>query len=715
MADIPNNRWSTGEPYRVSYPVVRPPLWEQPTAANTAATTNQNSQPQNTAEAISQAIPPLDPAARNRATRSPMEIRLRRDYESSIGESQPVSSADIRPSTPQSIRTEQTNLYRGDGQIGKREAVQALLNDFNTLRIGVGMARGRGNMSASMAALRVLVEKAPDKNYQVVYEKGAENSLAAILGAKNLDTKKNRQYVQLHGKKILFVREGCLTAKDKPAGPILGFVGANDAPDQHARRWLSTLGNETAGKVRAVGVGQPFAWDYGGPQCVLFPGEKVKYLDGIEKGYPLYVPELDGAGIKELLKQMPVDTQSRINKKASIAEMFDLVMKGEIDVLPIYGLHHPKMKWKGRDEDLITNICGGIKNAHKHGLEQKPVVLVVIGDRKNITKFDTKKNESRYKPDAVYDAWETGVYKKIRAHKDSEKILLLYAGNLKQEIFEQVFLKGTFPAVVEGANSADLCQKLPGKTYLHMSLDGTNFPSIDDTAEDETAIRRGKDRVTALSVALEANKREDRHDVRRNFGRVLFDSRNPDSSVRKYFNQVNQEASQRDQVVDVLYPIAQKLGFAPMEEEPRTMLMTTESSKREMQYELWSDGDLYCQKPGEDEKKKVNFKIMKPTDPKQETFSQDHWESFVDLRVTKITLDPERNPLLQMIGPRKEEYEFLYSEQERTLTLTTKNNNKLERPRIYNLKSEAEEKPQSPTTPSSPSVRKKDKRRSFWF
>lgn len=64
----------------------------------------------------------------------------------------------------------------------KKDAVRLLLHDVRTIRVGVECAQGRGSVSASMAALNELMRQARGgTRFQVVFERGAENGLAAVV------------------------------------------------------------------------------------------------------------------------------------------------------------------------------------------------------------------------------------------------------------------------------------------------------------------------------------------------------------------------------------------------------------------------------------------------------------------------------------------------------------------------------------------------------
>jgi hypothetical protein len=565
----------------------------------------------------------------------------------------------------------------------KKDVVNDLLKQLVTVRVGVEVAAGRGSVSASIAALKELIHQAKDwTEFQVIYEHGAQEGLKAVLGA-GFNPSAARQSLTVDGRQIKFIKAGHLDASDQPArvGKTIGFVGANDAPDHPASRWSRILGNRQAGEVAAVGVAQPYGWAYGGPQSIVTTS-KVRYLpelNGKAKGFRIRVPAWQPLDIANVLGQ------SNLTEHRVLASVFEELGRGNIDMMPIYGLHHPSMK-KGahQEDDFVRNIYGGIQAAHRNGLPKKAVVLVVVGDYAGgeIRGFDRRSN-THYDPHTVRYADDASTPARMRKLRPGQ-MMLLYAGKVQQDYFQQLFRLSTLPPCVEGANAANLCQNLPGKPYLHMDMGGTVFPEV---SSDDLTIRSGRDFATKVSKALERNSAGARS-IHRDIGDFIFSSMVPESNVRQYFARVNKEVTDNNQVVDILYHIAEEIGVGPEQGKSASTLKQRETSAvSNVSYELWTDGSLYQRKNRNGPPLVFSMSDLKARQAGQHNFGLDHREQPGDLfftgiaftarsRFDRLLLKPARayNLVLHATGAvTQNKYVFQYDESTATVMLTNKN------------------------------------------
>jgi hypothetical protein len=570
----------------------------------------------------------------------------------------------------------------------KQKSVARLLHHVHTIRLGIEWGGFRGSVSASMAALRELMHQTKDENvrFQVVCEKGTEEALAALLP--NFDPSKPRQEINFNGKRMLFVREGNLGPQDRPSGLTIGFVGASHA-SVHPRQWLSIFGTSQAGGVSAMGMGQPYG--YGGPQSILLADGRVKYLKGVRKGYPLRIPEYDPKALRTAIEKS-VARDPRINdggrERLTLARIFGELHYGTIDMMPIYGLHHLKTAGTQSD-DLIRNICGGIHHAQHGGMPRKPVVLAVIGNHATeLEVFDPNQWVSSDNPNHILFGNNAGTPDLLKnlAIAGGSDICLVYVGAVQVALFEQLFRLSTLPPIVEGANSANICQSLADKPYLHMDLSGTDFPPPLQPDLGHQSARN-------LSLGLMRNDFDSRHDVRGNYGRFILDSRDSESSVRRYFKAVHQDVESGNQVIDVLYPIAQELKFGPPEPPERTVRQQIETSpKTGIHYERHSDGKVFYRAPGYSGTRELVLSNLRPVGKEQKGFAKDHLVQPSDLQITKIVVPrprfkqmfrPKENIQLEMLDPREARYVFEYDEFKELLILIGKNGWLLHQPQSY--------------------------------
>ncbi|MEA3117767.1 MAG: large repetitive protein [Paraburkholderia sp.] len=562
----------------------------------------------------------------------------------------------------------------------KREAVRDLLKQTHTLRMGVECARGRGSVAAFMYALKEILyqaRQAPGSrgpNIQVVYQNGAEHNLQPVLGP-SFNPQLPRQRILIEGTSVLFVKEGHLQAKDKGSGLTLGYVAANDGPDHHAHRWLDVLSSDDAGEVFAVGVGQPYDWAYGGGQCVLFRSNNdqfQKHLKGIPDGYPIRIPEISAADLSKELQFDPDGRAASSPERLALAHVFWKLHRAKADVMPIYGLHHPNMKKEvGREDELIRNLCGGIREAQRNGLQSKPTILVVIGDySQELRHFGENPVSSRHNPNQVVYAGDRDSAKNVSQIKDGQ-IFLLYAGKVEQRYFQQLFRLSTLPPVIEGANSANMCQNIEGKAYLHMSMDGTKFL---DTSSERTGMRQARD----LSSQLQNNDFRTRDVLRQNLGKFIIDSKTPNSNVSRYFGEVHNKSTEKNQIVEVLSHIVELRELGAEIKKP-TWKWSKKSSSN-IDYELWSDGKLFYKKPN-GERMRFFLDGLSSLDETGFLFAHTHFVPPKDLFITDVTFAKKTflsrskpsNPVIRMTAPNGNSFDFELDEFNDTLTLVKKN------------------------------------------
>lgn len=594
----------------------------------------------------------------------------------------------LQPPVANSARTE--SWVEVDPASVKKDAVKMLLGQVGMIRVGVEVARGRGSVSASMAALKELKRQAADRTvFQVVHERGAESGLSAVVDG--FDSTKARQYCWFEGQHILFVKEGNLTREDMPtSGKILGFVGANDGPDHHASRWMEKLGSRLAGDVVAVGIGQPYDWKYGGAQSIAYRLDDVSYIHyqpGTVKGYPIHVPRWTADGIRKVINQEAVGSPTR-TQQMTLARVFAELSYGNIEMMPLYGLHHPVMKkTTGREDDLLRDLCGGIKLARQNGLGNKPVVLAVIGNYMDeLRRLGQDGVSSQWNPNKVAFADQADADRNIK-YLDKGDIMVLYLGPVPQRYFDQLFRLSTLPPIVEGANAANLCQNLPDKPYLHMNMGGTDFPVT-------SAKGGGRQAARSLSRLLESNDGTRRTQTREEFSRFILNGRQRDSDVSKYFRQVNGDTSRMNQVTELLYPIAEALHIGPSIPKPSAMQIE-KSPDTNIAYERWSDGKVYYSRPGSVNKNELSLDTMAPYHQGQKSFAREHWDDPVDLKIANIKFD-RRNALVLLSSRSKRglpllrtqttannnSYLFSFDESRGLLTLVEKNGEKVA-PQVY--------------------------------
>lgn len=591
--------------------------------------------------------------------------------------------------------------------------VSNFIGKFDMIRLGVEAAGGRGSVSSSMEMLKTLISMTPaDIPIQVIYEKphtkktsssttrtdDPGEKLEQLLGKHKFSNKYARQSVNFHGREIKFIHEGYLDDRDDPQGRILGMVGANDAPDHHVSRWGGILGSEDAGTPSIICTGQPKDFPYAGPPSVYIPAAPMKpgmnprYLRDIPTGYPSHTPELDNGELRDLLAQLPDKTAADRNRASTLGHIFQLLHDDKIDVIPVYGLHHPKMKQFNRDEDLITSICGGVQLARNHKtdpIEKKPTVIALIGAKKDIDDYEhssflkaffgSSSKKEIYNPDAICSASSSATAGNLKKLRKNE-IMLLNVGILDETMFSQLTIRANHPPFFEGANSTDKYQKFSkdSTVYVQMLAAGTKLPNAEEYVSDQGQISVGRDHSVKLSETLTqpVKSAADYATIRKGISKVLRENRDPASATRQYFGRVSEKAREENQVIDLIYKASSHLRTMKEGEPDPVRVGDKVVSKLGITYSLWSDGDIAYELPrdsDEDPLHVLDRDILTST----REFSRNHWEDYRDLRVVAISERENGKPLFTMVGPSSETYHFSFDESKQQLTLIQKNQKKM--------------------------------------
>lgn len=172
--------------------------------------------------------------------------------------------------------------------------------------------------------------------------------------------------------------------------------------------------------------------------------------------------------------------------------------------------------------------------------------------------------------------------------------------------------------------------------------------------------------------------------------------------MREYFDQVNDDTRHMNQVVEVLYRVAEVLHFGPPIQAP-AISQKARSPGSGIEYQRWSDGKVYYSLPGEKKKYELVLGGMTPHAANQKAFRQDHWVDPRDLRIDNMIFDNRNlmmlrrarrsNPVVEARDIRNgETYQFNFDEQNGLLILVGKNKRRLEAPLVYLRRNEDDER-----------------------
>lgn len=298
-------------------------------------------------------------------------------------------------------------------------------------------------------------------------------------------------------------------------------------------------------------------------------------MEDIGSGYIINTPVLNNQEFENIVKNEM--TSSTETKQKIVSEVLRMSNIGEIDMMPIYGLHHPSAEYDS--VIILKHMIDSIKEAQKTGMEKKPVVMcVTICDQKLKQKLSGVENVS------YVDADSKDAQEKIRLLQPGE-ILILKTGSLPRKVFHQLFRVATLPALLEGANLTNLMQMLK-KPYLSVHRGYTDFPdqftslimrgiywiedvdkicnnNFPDQVPENFKLKRIDRGGVMAGVASELIKEYDQKNkinYIKFIAKFIKQSKEPTSLVSMYFTQIGQNARRpyENQLINGLYELQKR-------------------------------------------------------------------------------------------------------------------------------------------------------------
>ncbi|WP_232344810.1 actin cross-linking domain-containing toxin [Actinoplanes awajinensis] len=271
----------------------------------------------------------------------------------------------------------------------------------------------------------------------------------------------------------------------------LVLIGAADTLDEDGgENLLDYLGAD-----QAI-VFKPYAWQ--STHRLAFsrtgPGEDVTTVDLDEVISPdaiftTDVPAPEPATVEATI-HAALDPSPRAAGLVTIAQA---ALADEIDVMPVYGLHR-------LDDELRPSAGQTLAHGVHEAALGRPAVILEISD----SRVD-------YAPATDNPPWLTTVDLNAGEQVDltglgAGDVVVVRTGNLPQDVFRTVYQLGSLPAVLEGANTANLVQ-LINRPYFSprptTSTEATRFPRSDDPAADAAAISTLGDVTTAIQAGTD--------------------------------------------------------------------------------------------------------------------------------------------------------------------------------------------------------------------
>ena len=240
-----------------------------------------------------------------------------------------------------------------------------------------------------------------------------------------------------------------LDGSPETAGAFLDQAGANHAIVLKPYGW----GNSTRYIYSRTGPGAP-------PEVRNLEEETTQGGAppiGDDAVFRFPVPRLPHHDLNTMIDQRLPPAQAN-----GLRPIIDAVETGNADLMPVYGLHRldPQVQPTAMD-----TLAGGV---HEAG-GGRPSILFEFGDTR-----------SDFVPPYERD-WLThaGLTDPDLAHTIAglgpDDVLVVHGGNLPQDVFQQIYQRGSLPGVLEGANTSNLAQ-LTGRPFFSPRTEDTAYP-----------------------------------------------------------------------------------------------------------------------------------------------------------------------------------------------------------------------------------------------
>ncbi|MEU1268597.1 hypothetical protein [Streptomyces sp. NPDC005799] len=286
--------------------------------------------------------------------------------------------------------------------------------------------------------------------------------------------------------------------RENPGHPV--FVAAIDTLSDDPGTALDFL--NFTGADRAV-ILKPYAWGEG--RRMLYtrdPDGTATVTDLQDKngisGSALFhyaIPHLTGPALEELINAQAASPEHA----ADLIAITRAVHDGRADLMPVYGAHalHPSER-----ATVLPVLAEGL---HAAALPT-PVVILAVGDA-GVAYAPRHEAEWLHH----HELGDPGLPRAL-AEAGPGDVLVVMAGGLKTELFQQAYQLGTLPALTEGANTTAALQ-LQGRPYFSTRTAWTPYDLIAGTAQDQAAVATLTEVTEALSQMSEWGQEISEHPI----------------------------------------------------------------------------------------------------------------------------------------------------------------------------------------------------------
>ncbi|MFD3944797.1 hypothetical protein [Streptomyces sp. NPDC058579] len=407
-------------------------------------------------------------------------------------------------------------------EIAQRARVSSYLKDVPGVTVVVDDAANYGHQAAATMLIASLDELGYEGPIRVIAEPAVRDRLKLLVPAESWDRitwvfdsfepgRENPVKRERSDHLVLLAASDRIDPDGTTPGEFLDFAGADQAIVLQPYAWplgarmvLSRSGADATTTVTDLGTlldapGQSTAGGESDPR-----GHRPVGRAGL---YRFHVPELTTAELEALIRRTMEPDEAPTRRGANLRALvravsapkpgsdgagdgdgdrdgFDesdgfsdadrnrdgriLPACAPIDLMPAYGMHNLS---PGAGSGTLGTLAEGIHAS----APERPSVILALG---RATVDGAPRHTAPWLSYATLDGEDLTQRLTTMAPGD---VLILEAGNLPQDVFRQMYRLGTLPAVLEGANTANLAQLL-GRPYFSVLTKHTPYDRFDEPA-----------------------------------------------------------------------------------------------------------------------------------------------------------------------------------------------------------------------------------------
>jgi hypothetical protein len=408
--------------------------------------------------------------------------------------------------------------------------VRSFLSEVATIRIYVPPSRGMGHQNAVALAVGELRSLGYSGLIEILCENISAEKLRLLLPPMT---------------NVRFTTPPMMPAQE---GLAIGIIAAHDYLSKEMIQCLKERLN-----VKAWLLLQPYQWAGPfNPRGLIFADRPAKGLD-LEAlpFYSSYFEEFAPRSVEQrhqVNEQLaPFNLSTQHPRIDGLMEILLQVRQQRLDLMPIYGLHHPDIL--DFTPLIITNVISALEGLQREEKTKVPTVLLILSELKGNWKAKIQ-NQFLWQGNIGLPPQLIELLRILKRPQGG--IILAECGALPRPAFVECFRSATLPVILEGAGSMSLALML-GKPFLLLKVKPPyHTPYPDRLSPDRARATPGWAQTVLRKRARFAPCEEDRllettaklllqrdPEGPRRLLECLQQLRNPQSKLSRYFYEVS--------------------------------------------------------------------------------------------------------------------------------------------------------------------------------